>query len=156
MATITKRATGWSVQVRRKGYAQQTRTLATKAEAQAWGREQEGRIDRAIAPVNMRLLKATTFRAILERYLVEVTPTKGSAHSETVRLRKLLREQPFCDLAIADLTPKAFADYRTARLAKVQPGTVHRELGILRHALDGCGGDKAGHRNAGTVLSVAE
>lgn len=136
MATITKRSTGWSVQVRRKGYAQQTRTLATKAEAQAWGREQEGRIDRAIAPVNMRLLKATTLRAILERYLADVTPTKDSAHSETVRLRKLLREQPFCDMALADLTPKAFADYRTARLTKVQPGTVHRELGILRHALE--------------------
>jgi hypothetical protein len=69
MATITKRKNGWSVQIRRKGYPQQTRTLPTKAEAQAWAREQEGRIDRALAPVNLRLLKGTTLRVILERYL---------------------------------------------------------------------------------------
>jgi integrase len=136
MATITKRKTGWSVQIRRKGYLSQTRTLPTKAEAQTWAREQEGRIDRAIAPVNLRLLKGTTLRQVLNRYLEEVTPTKDSATSEDLRLRKMLREQPLFDLALADLTPKVFADYRTARLALVKPGTVHRELGLIRHALE--------------------
>jgi integrase len=136
VATITKRKNGWSVQIRRKGYPQQTRTLPTKSEAQAWAREQEGRIDRALAPINLRLLKGTTLRCILERYLEDVTPTKDSAYSERVRLKKLLRDQPLCDLALADLTPKVFADYRTARLAIVRPGTVHRELGLIRHALE--------------------
>jgi integrase len=136
MATITKRKNGWSVQIRRKGYPQQTRTLPTKAEAQAWAREQEGRIDRALAPINLRLLKGTTLRDILERYLEDVTPAKDSAYSEKVRLKKLLREQTLCDLALADLTPKVFADYRAARLATVKPGTIHRELGLIRHALE--------------------
>lgn len=136
MATITKRKTGWSVQIRRKGYPQQTRTLSTKAEAQAWAREQEGRIDRAFAPVNLRLLKGTTLRDLLNRYLEEVTPLKDSADSEMLRLNKLLREQPLCDLALADLTPKVFAEYRSARLAVVRPGTVHRELGLIRHAIE--------------------
>ena len=136
MATITKRKTGWSVQIRRKGYAQQTRTMPTKAEAQAWGREQEGRIDRAVPAVNLRLLKGTTLRQIITRYLEEVTPTKDSAATEQFRLNKLLREQPLCNLALADLTPKVFADYRTARLVVVKPGTVHRELGLIRHALE--------------------
>lgn len=136
MATITKRKTGWSVQIRRKGYAQQTCTLPTKAEAQAWAREQEGRIDRAIAPVNLSLLRGTTLRDVLNRYLKEVTPSKDSATSEGFRLRKMLREQPLFDLALADLAPKVFADYRTARLALVKPGTVHRELGLIRHALE--------------------
>lgn len=136
MATITKRKNGWSVQVRRKGYPQQTRTLSTKAEAQAWAREQEGRIDRALAPINLRVLKGTTLRDVIERYLREVTPTKDSEYTEAARLKKVLREQAFCDLALADLTAKVFADYRTARLAKVKPGTVHRELGLIRHALE--------------------
>lgn len=136
MATITKRKNGWSVQIRRKGYPQQTRTLPTKAEAQAWAREQEGRIDRALAPINLRVLKGTTLRELLERYLREVTPTKDSEYTEAARLKKVLREQAFCDLALADLTPKVFADYRTARLATVKPGTVHRELGLIRHALE--------------------
>ena len=72
MATITKRKNGWSVQVRRKGYPQQTHTLPSKAEAQAWAREQEGRIDRALAPINLRLLKGTTLRDLLNRYVEEV------------------------------------------------------------------------------------
>lgn len=136
MATITKRKNGWSVQVRRKGYPQQTRTMETRAEALAWAREQEGRIDRALAPLNLRLLKGTTLRDILERYLTEVTPTKDSAYTEQVRLKKLLREQVFCNMALADLSPKVFSDYRNARLAVVMPGTVHRELGLIRHALE--------------------
>ena len=136
MATITKRTNGWSVQIRRKGYQQQTRTLPTKAEAQAWARQQEGRIDRALAPINLRVLKGTTLRNVIERYLLEVTPTKDSEYTEAARLKKVLREQAFCDLALADLTPKVFADYRTARLSTVKPGTVHRELGLIRHALE--------------------
>ena len=47
-----------------------------------------------------------------------------------------MREQAFVNLALADLTPRVFADYRTARLALVKPGTVHRELGLLRHAIE--------------------
>lgn len=136
MATITKRDKGWSVQIRRKGYPQQTRTCETKAEALAWAREQEGRIDRALAPVNLKLLKGTTLRDVLERYLTEVTPAKDSAYTEKVRLRKLMREQAFCNMTLADLSPKAFADFRNARLAVVTPGTVHRELGLMRHALE--------------------
>ncbi|UUR08282.1 integrase [Sphingomonas glaciei] len=136
MATITKRKNGWSVQIRRKGYPQQTRTLPTKVEAQAWAREQEGRIDRALAPLNLRVLKGTTLRDILERYIREVSPTKDSVYTEAARLKKVLREQAFCDLALADLNSRVFADYRTARLAKVKPGTVHRELGLIRHALE--------------------
>lgn len=136
MATITKRQKGWSVQVRRKGYAQQTRTCETKAEALAWARKQEGRIDRALAPINLQLLKRTTLRDVLERYLAEVTPTKDSAYTEKVRIKKMLREQAFCNMALADLSSKAFSDYRNERLTLVMAGTVHRELGIIRHALE--------------------
>jgi hypothetical protein len=42
MATITKRKTGWNVQVRRKGFASRSKTLSTKSQALAWAREQEG------------------------------------------------------------------------------------------------------------------
>jgi integrase len=136
MATITKRSNGWAVQIRRKGYPQQTRTLPTKSDALAWAREQESRIDRALAPVNLKLLKGTTLKDVLERYLTQVTPAKDSAYTEKVRLRKLMREQAFCNMALADLSPKAFAEYRNARLAVVTPGTVHRELGLIRHALE--------------------
>ncbi|OYZ14039.1 MAG: hypothetical protein B7Y35_09580 [Sphingomonadales bacterium 28-64-96] len=136
MATITKRKIGWSVQIRRKGYPSQTRTLASKAEAQAWAREQESRIDHAQAPVNLKLLKATTLGDVLRRYLLEVTPLKGSSATEVLRLNKFLREQPMANVALHDLTPSLFSRYRDERLATIKPGTIIRELGLLRHALE--------------------
>ena len=94
MATITKRKGGWSVQIRRKGYAQQTRTLPTKSGAQAWAREQEGRIDRALAPINLRLLKGTTLRNVIERYLEEVTPTRLASARKRLGSRRSYGSKP--------------------------------------------------------------
>jgi len=136
MATITKRTNGWSAQIRRKGYPSQTRTLATRADAQAWAREQEGRIDKAQAPINHRLLKATSLGDVLRRYLIEVTPLKRSAVTEALRLNKFLREQAIAMLPLADLTPSIFSGYRDERMALVKAGTIHRELGLIRHALE--------------------
>ena len=93
MASITKRKIGWSVQIRRKGYPSQTRTLASKADAQAWAREQESRIDHAQPPINLKLLKATTLGDIFRRYLLEVTPLKRSSATESLRLTTFIRDQ---------------------------------------------------------------
>ena len=53
---------------------------------------------------------------------------------------------------LADLVPQTMRDWAAARrkLADYRPDTG--EI-LVRF---GCGGDKAGHRNAGAVLSVAE
>ena len=136
MATITKRKNGWSVQIRRKGYQSQTRTLETRVDAQAWAREQEGRMDRGQAPLNLKLLKATTLGDVLRRYMIEVTPLKRSAETEALRLNKFLREQAMATLPLNDLTPSLFSKYRDERMALVKAGTVHRELGLFRHALE--------------------
>jgi hypothetical protein len=134
MATITKRGNGWSVQVRRQGYTPQYKTLETKAQAQVWAREQEGRIDQKQAPLDLRGLRAMSLGDILRRYLSEITPSKRSAESERLRLGKLLRD-PLCDASLADLAPHALATYRDMRLLSVKPGTVRRELSLLHHAL---------------------
>lgn len=55
MATIRKRGTGWYVQVRRKGYPAEYKTFGSKAEATAWAREREARIDRREQPVGTQL-----------------------------------------------------------------------------------------------------
>jgi hypothetical protein len=48
MASITKRGTGWFVQVRRKGFAPVYKIFSTKSEAQAWARLQESKVDRRL------------------------------------------------------------------------------------------------------------
>ena len=135
MATITKRGTGWFAQVRRKGYPAQHKTFRLKADAQAWARKQEGVIDAGASWDGALSLKETTLRAILDRYMAEVTPTKRSSYSEKLRLEKLQRD-PLCDLDLASLRPHAIASYRDRRLVTVKPGTIRRELSLLHHALD--------------------
>lgn len=133
MATITKRGTGWYVQVRRKGYPARFRTLPTKREAVAWAVEQEA----ALTTHSGESANASTMTVggLLKRYLVSVTPTKRSADSETWRLSKMLKA-PISGLSLAEVQPSHIAAYRDLRLEKVKPGTVRRELSLLRTALN--------------------
>jgi hypothetical protein len=135
MATITKRGSGWFAQVRRKGYPAQYKTFRLKTEAQAWARKHEGAVDAGASLHGGSSLKGTTLRALLDRYMEEVTPKKRSAESEILRLRKLQRD-PLCDLDLSSLHSPAIASYRDRRLATVKPGTICRELSLLHHALD--------------------
>lgn len=135
MATITKRAKGWFVQIRRKGYEPEYKTLPTKAAAEKWAREREGRIDRGEEPTERRLLKSTTLGDLIQRYLNEVTPTKLSAETERLRLSKMLKT-PMCSISLLDLTSAPVAAYRDARAKQVKPGTIARELGLLHTIIE--------------------
>lgn len=87
MATITKRKTGWNVQVRRTGYALRSKTFRTKPEALAWARQQEVRIDENTLPPTDKLLKHTTLAQLIDRYRLEVTPKKRGKVAEDSRTR---------------------------------------------------------------------
>lgn len=134
MATITKRGGGWFAQVRRKGFAARYKTFQRKADAAAWARRQEAAIDSGVLR-GQEGLRGTTLRALVGRYVSEVTPTKRSEETERLRLEKVQRD-PLCDLDLLSLTPLAIAAYRDRRLTVAKPGTVRRELSLLHHALD--------------------
>ncbi|WP_081668601.1 site-specific integrase [Sphingomonas phyllosphaerae] len=135
MATISKRAGGWFVQIRRKGYQPQFRTFPIKVEAERWAREREAVIDRGDQPTNHRDLKRTTLGDLITRYVDEVTPSKRSADTETLRLRKLANA-PLCTLLLADLSSAAVAAYRDQRAKEVKPGTVAREMSLLHNVIE--------------------
>lgn len=135
MATISKRGTRWSAQIRRKGYPAQSRTFGTKADAKAWAISEEARIERNEAPTPRRELESVTLAMVIDRYLVEVTPSKLSEATERQRLTKL-KQDPIGRLNLFELASSHVASYRDRRLLKVKPGTVRRELGLLQHALD--------------------
>ena len=135
MATITKRKTGWLVQVRRKGYSARSKAFRTKGEAQTWAHQQEAELDRGGLPPCDRTLKTQTLGTLLDRYLREVTPMKRSNETESQRLRKLQRHS-ICALSIKELQPLHLSRYRDERLITVKAGTVRRELGLLHHLFD--------------------
>jgi integrase len=135
MATIRKRAAGWSVQVRRKGYEPEYRTFSSKGAAERWAREREAHIDQGRQPLSHRELRTQSLGDLIRRYLVEVTPSKLSAETERLRLSKMLRAA-LCDVSLADLTSAPVAAYRDARAREVKPGTIARELSLLHNVID--------------------
>lgn len=129
MASIRSRGSSWQARVRRRGFPVEVKTFTSKAEAQRWAREVEGRIDAGAfalrAAANEMIL-----RGAFDRYLVEVTPTKKGAKDEAIRMRALRRDA-IASFSFSTLTPGAVADFRDRRLAAVGAGTVIRDLAVI-------------------------
>jgi len=123
----------WQAKVRRKGFPLRTMTFPTKVQAQEWARRIEADMDIAVHPTNNRA-EQTTLADILARYRDEVVPTHRGAKHETQRISQLLRE-PMSECTMAELTPGIIAHWRDDRLRTVSPGSVLREMGILRGAI---------------------
>ncbi len=134
MATFRKRGDVWQVQIRRSGFPSLNRTFPTKAAAAQWAREQERAADIEGAPMSGDQRKVY-LRDLLHRYENEVVSRKRGAEQEKYKVRMLARS-PLGALALAKVTSTAIAAYRDDRLNRVSPGTVRRELAILRHCLE--------------------
>lgn len=90
MATFRERDSGyWQAIVRRKGYADQSKTFVTKADAEIWARSIEVEMDRGVF-VSRAEAESTTLKEALERYEREVTPKKRGAEVEKYRIRAML------------------------------------------------------------------
>jgi len=131
MATLRFRNSKWHVQVRRYGHNSRTQTFLLKADARRWARHVEAEFDRALIPDDPRALSAITLADVLTRYRQSVTPSKRGHASEDKRLEVFLR-QDWSRLSLAKASPAVFSRFRDSRLKEVQPGTVLRELGLLR------------------------
>jgi hypothetical protein len=136
MAAIRKLRSGkFEVQIRRKGFAPVSRTFHRKADAEEWARHTEVKADRGDLPTPVKVLDGCRVRDILERYRDEITVEKRSADTEIYLLNAFLRH-PIANLTLAQITPAHFSAYRDKRLKEVKPGTVNRELSIIKHAFD--------------------
>ena len=135
MATISKRATGYQVQIRRRGYPAVSKMFASRRDADAWARLQESEMDRGVY-LDRTEAERTTLRDLLQRYQSEVTPLKKSAASEAARINRLLREEDLCCYKLTALTPRLLAEYRDRRLAEVSGSSVNRELSLISHVLN--------------------
>ncbi len=131
MATIRKRNGKWLTQVRIKGHAARTKSFTAKRDADRWVRQTEAELEASALRVDLRVLDRTTMREVLERYRDEVTCRKRGAASENKRLDLMVR-QSWAARPLSKITPQTFSRYRDERLRVVRPGTVIRDLGLLR------------------------
>lgn len=131
MATIRNRNGKWQAQVRRNGHTPRSKSFLSKRDAEKWARQMEAELDATALAFDPRVLERTTVRDLLGRYREEVTVSKRGHASENKRLDSFLR-QTWVDKPLSKATPQVFSRYRDERLRTVSPGTVIRDLGLLR------------------------
>lgn len=98
-------------------------------EARVWASQRETELRKlSILPES----KKHTFADAMYRYGDEISPTRRGAKWEILRIGTFLRDPSLpVGMAMGDLTPDQFAEWRDARGRLVKPGTVLREIGLM-------------------------
>lgn len=137
MATIRKLNDKWQVQIRRKGLKSISKSFIRKSDAIEWARMKECQADRADFQFDVKKLDYITWQELLEQYRDQIVPKKKSALSETNHINAYLkRSKNVTCLALSQIKPYHFSEYRDNRLKEVRPATICRELGIFRHVFE--------------------
>ena len=127
MASIQRTGSKWRVQVYVKG-VRASATFRTKQEASAWALERDAELTGAKLP-------AKSFGDAMLRFSRDVAPTRAGGDWEIIRL-KAMQAWPIAKRRLAGLAGNDFADWRDARLADRKPGTVAREMNLMRAVLE--------------------
>jgi integrase len=132
MATFTKRGPRWRAQVRRIGQSALSKTFANRADAVAWARDVEHKIDRGQSIEPARKL---TFKEILAAYREHVAP-KGMSRSKAQALDKI--EKLLGHRRPIELKTTTFIEFCKTREGEgAGPSTILQDLSyvgtVLRH-----------------------
>jgi len=127
MATFRKRNDKWQARVQRSGQTPIAKTFNTKADAIKWSRNIESQLDLGTLAPKQTMLR---LRSMLERYVVEVTPTKKGESQERYRAAQLMKTK-LAEMFVDKITGEVVAKYRDQRLTEVSNNTVRLELAFL-------------------------
>jgi integrase len=134
---------------------QLSKRFTFREDADRWTKEQERSIETTGLPLTIDALRKHTLGSLVERYLKEKTPDKGSAASETTVLKKFLKH-PVCKqhLPISQMDAYAYIHQRLKdkykgkklvdkegktigyEMKPVTPRTVWREKNIIQHIFE--------------------
>jgi len=127
MASIQRSGAKWRVQVYAKG-VRDSATFKTKQEASAWALERDAELTGAKLPTK-------SFADAMMRFSRKVAPTRAGGDWEIIRLNAM-QKWPIAKRRLTGLAGNDFADWRDARLADRKPGTVAREMNLMRSVLE--------------------
>lgn len=127
MASIQPHRGKWRVQVYVNG-VRESKVADTRKEAASWALSRE-------AELSGKKLPDKTFKDAMERYAREVAPKHRGERWEIVRLTSMAKDS-IAKRKLAGLVASDFADWRDLRLADRKPGTVAREMNLMRSVLE--------------------
>jgi integrase len=134
MATIVKRGSRWRAQVRRLGHSPLSQSFATRAEAAAWARDTESKMDKGQSVDPGRRI---TFGAVMQAYRAHLAHSKkGMGRSKALalnKIEKLLGARRLIELK----TPALVAYCETREKEGAGPATILQDFSyigtVLRH-----------------------
>jgi integrase len=139
MASVKPYREGWRAVIRRVGYPVRSKIFKIKKDADAWAREIESSMDNNKYR-DLAKAKEHTVGALFERFRDEVCPHRKGARWDRVRINFLLKTAEFTKRRLDQLRFEDIRDWRDARLKKVSPPSVNREMnlisGIFSHAIE--------------------
>lgn len=127
MASIQRSGKGWRVQVYVAG-VRDSATKPTKQEAAQWALERE-------AELRGKRLPDRTLLDAMRRYARDEAPKRSGEHWEILRLNAM-EKLPMAKRRVSVLTADDFALWRDERLLTRKPGTVAREMTLMRGVLE--------------------
>jgi integrase len=133
MATIRKRGNRYHVQIRKKGQPTLTRSFSKKADALTWAKTLESEIERGVF-LDTSKAERTTLATLIDRYEIEVLPSKRSRQGVSSHLRQV--RAGLGSITLAKLQPSDLASYRDNRLKHVSPQSVLHELRLVQRILN--------------------
>lgn len=126
MATFRQRDSGyWQAIIRRKGHPDESRTFRTKADAEAWARDVESKIDRGVF-VSASEAERTTFSDLAKAFQTDFAPMHYKTrqdNKEAWRFQLARLDEFFGPYSVAAIDQKLVAKFRDARLK----GTASRK-----------------------------
>ena len=130
MAHIRQRAPGkWRAEIER-GDIRRSKTFRTRALAAQWAIREEA----ALQEEGARQFPSRTFADAMRRYAADVSPGKRGHRWEVLRLVAIERMFPaLAAKIVSDIATPDLVAWRDARLRVVTPGTVQRDINLLRN-----------------------
>lgn len=134
MATIVKTPSGtWKALIRKQGWPTAAKTFRTKRDAEDWSRRTEDSMVRGLY-IERAASERLTFSVAMDRYLVEVTPTKKPTTQRAERVHAETLRSHFGKYSLAAINAEMAAAFRDKRLAQGKSAnTVRLDLALLGH-----------------------
>ena len=134
MASVRKHGDKWQARIQRKDQPSVAKSFSTKADAFKWARSVESQLDLGILAPKQTMPR---LMSMVDRYVVEVTPTKKGESQERYRANQF-RKTKLANMAIDKITGEVVAQYRDERLKQVSANTVRLELAFLSVVFEQC------------------
>jgi integrase len=126
MASIRKRGNKYEVRICRNNHPTHSKSFLTLKDAQSWAKRIEVSLDRGEAIGTQR----APLSDLIERYRLNITPTKKGAYAEGLRLKAWLKH-PFAKRDAHSIKATEIAEWRDKRLKQVANNTVRLDLAAL-------------------------